>query len=302
MQIGRLFEIVYILMERDRVTAKDLASRFEVSVRTIYRDVETLSASGIPVYMNKGKGGGISLLSDFVLDKALITEQERKEVLSSLHALKTVGLEDQVTALDKLKNIFGSDTVDWIEVDFGFWSDGEKEATIFKKLKGAILGKREVSFYYFSMQNSQIERTVEPLKLVFKGAAWYLYAYCKLRGDYRFFKLKRIQELTVLDNYFSRHAPENVLKSNSYPQKKDNEALVKLKFNGGVAYRVYDDFRNIVILEDGSLLVNETFDFNDGLIYHLISYGENIEVLEPLELKEAVKKKLKDILDKYVVK
>ena len=78
MQIGRLFEIVYILMERDRVTAKDLASRFEVSVRTIYRDVETLSASGIPVYMNKGKGGGISLLSDFVFDKALITEQEKR--------------------------------------------------------------------------------------------------------------------------------------------------------------------------------------------------------------------------------
>ncbi len=299
MQIGRLFEIVYILMERDRVTAKDLASRFEVSVRTIYRDVEILSASGIPVYMNKGKGGGISLLSDFVFDKALITEQEKSEVLASLHALKTVGLEGQATALDKLKNIFGCDTADWIEVDFAFWSDGEKEATIFKQLKNAILGKREVDFYYFSMNDSQIERTVEPLKLVFKGAAWYLYAYCKLREDFRFFKLKRIKNLNVLDKFFTRQAPENVLKSNLYPQKKENQALVKLKFDREVAYRVYDDFTNIELLEDGSLLVNDTFGCNDGLIYHLISYGGNIEVLEPLELKEAVKKKLKDILDKY---
>ena len=302
MQIGRLFEIVYILIERERVTAKDLASRFEVSVRTIYRDVETLSASGIPVYMNKGKGGGISLLSDFVFDKALITEQEKHEVLASLHALRTVGLEGQATALDKLKNIFGSDTADWIEVDFAFWSDGEKEATIFKQLKGAILGKREVSFYYFSMQNSQIERTVEPLKLVFKGASWYLYAYCKLREDYRFFKLKRIKGLNVLDKFFTRQAPENVLKSNSYSEKKDSQVMVKLKINKEVAYRAYDDFTNVEELEDGNLLVSDSFDFNEWLIYHLISYGENIEILEPLELKETVKKKLKDILDKYVVK
>lgn len=87
MQINRLFEIVYILLDKKRVTSRELAERFEVSSRTIYRDIETLSAAGIPVYMSKGKGGGISLLPDFVLNKAVITDEEKEEILSSLKAV-----------------------------------------------------------------------------------------------------------------------------------------------------------------------------------------------------------------------
>lgn len=297
MQIGRLFEIVYILMERDRVTAKELATHFEVSIRTIYRDIETLSASGIPVYMNKGKGGGISLLSNFVLDKALITEEEKKEMLASLHAIKTVGFEEQATALKKLKTFFGSDNADWIEVDFSFWSDGEKEAEIFKELKTAIIEKKEICFQYTSIHEAAIERTVEPLKLIFKGTSWYLYAYCKLRKDYRFFKLKRIKALIVLDSQFTRKAPERVL--NDTCLKKENLILVKLKINKEAAYRVHDDFTNYETMADGSFLVEGTFECNEWLIYHLISYGENLEVLEPVELKQQIGRKLKLILERY---
>ncbi len=105
MQINRLFEIIYVLLQQENVTAKELAERFEVSTRTIYRDVETLSASGIPVYMSKGKGGGISLLSDFVLDKSVITDLEKKEILSSLYAIKSVNLEDKDLALQKLSTL-----------------------------------------------------------------------------------------------------------------------------------------------------------------------------------------------------
>lgn len=298
MQIARLFEIVYILMDQDRVTAKELAARFEVSIRTIYRDVEALSASGIPVYMSKGKGGGISLLSNFVLDKSLITEEEKKEVLASLHAIKTVGFKEQVTALNKLKTVFGSDLVDWIEVDFGFWSDGEKEAAIFNELKAAIIGKTEIRFQYQGVHEAEMERTVEPLKLIFKGTSWYLYGYCKLREDYRLFKLKRISDLIVLDRRFTRKAPERVLSDNMY-LKKENLILVKLRIQKEAAYRVYDDFTNYEMQGDGSFLVEESFDYNEWLIYHLISYGENLEVLEPIELKQQIGSKLKVILEGY---
>lgn len=132
MQINRLFEIVYILLKQESVTAKKLAERFEVSTRTIYRDVDTLSEAGIPVYMSKGKGGGIALLPEFVLDKTFITEMERKEILSSLYAIKSVDLENTSAILQRLGNLFGSVDADWIKVDFGFWSDGEREAELFQ--------------------------------------------------------------------------------------------------------------------------------------------------------------------------
>ncbi len=299
MLLGRLFEIVYILMERERVTAKELAAHFEVSIRTIYRDIETLSASGIPVYMSKGKGGGISILPNFVFDKSLITEEEKREVLASLQAIETVGLEETTTsALEKLKSVFGMKGSDWIEVDFGFWSDGKKEADIFKILKTAILKKMEISFQYIGIHNTTTDRIIEPLKLVFKGASWYLYGYCQLRKDYRFFKLKRIKELKVLNLQFQRIAPDHVLNENLYSEK-GNMIHLKLKIDPKEAFRVYDDFTNYTLLEDGSFLVEDTVNDNEWLIYHLISYGEHLKIIEPFELKERLKEKLKRILEGY---
>lgn len=299
MVLGRLFEIVYILMERERVTANELATHFEVSIRTIYRDIDTLSASGIPVYMSKGKGGGISLLPNFVFDKSLITEEEKKEVLASLQAIDSVGLEEKTTtALMKLKNVFGMNDSNWIEVDFGFWSDGEKEAEIFKILKTAILEKKEISFQYTGIHNTTTDRIIEPLKLVFKGTSWYLYGYCQLRNDYRFFKLKRIKELKVLNVQFQRIAPERVLSENTYSEKGDL-IHVKLQIALEEAFRVYDDFTNYKLLGDGSFLVEETVNDGEWFINLLISYGEHIKILEPLELRERLKEKLKSILKGY---
>ena len=114
MQINRLFEVVYILLDKKTVTAKELAERFEVSSRTIYRDIETLSSAGIPVYMSKGKGGGISLLPDFVLNKAVLTDEEKEDILSSLKAVKAVNLSKTDTALKKLSSLFGESNTDWI--------------------------------------------------------------------------------------------------------------------------------------------------------------------------------------------
>ena len=121
MPINRLFEIVYVLMEKSTVTAKELAGRFEVSQRTIYRDIETLSESGIPVYMTKGKGGGISLLPEFVFNKALLTEEERREILTSMRAVSALSLSSKSGALSKMQNLFGQRQCDWIEVDFSSW-------------------------------------------------------------------------------------------------------------------------------------------------------------------------------------
>lgn len=297
MQIHRLFEIVYILLDKKRMTAKELAEHFEVSTRTIYRDIETLSGAGIPIYMSKGKGGGISLLSEFVLNKAVITEKERKEILSALKAVDAVRLGDENAVLRKMGSLFGESQSDWIEVDFGAWSDGKREETLFQNLKEAILGKRVIRFSYANAKGQVMERRVEPLKLCFKGEAWYLYGYCREREDYRFFKLKRIRKLQLLEEMFQRTCPGPVLKrQNPYPVET---VKLKLKIAKEAAFRVYDEFEVYEQLEDGSFLAETEFPRNEWLMYYLISFGQYLENIEPEEIRSQIKEELSK-LQKFI--
>lgn len=298
MQINRMFEIVYLLLEKKQITAKELAEHFEVSTRTIYRDVETLSASGIPIYMTQGKGGGIALLPEFVLNKTVITEAEREDILSSLNAIRAVSLNEAGSALDKLGAMFGRPNADWIEVDFGFWGDGEKEAGFFELLKSAVFDKHVVEFEYAATGSEQKKRVVEPLKLVFKGSNWYLYAYCRMREDYRFFKLKRMQDVIVMDETFSRQAQQKVLKQeNTYHLQP--KVRVKLKLEKQAAYRAMDDFGEYEMLADGSVLVSGEFVQGDWLADTLLGYGEYCEVIEPEWLREKVRLKAQKIWQRY---
>lgn len=300
MQINRLFEIVYLLLEKKQITAKELAEHFEVSTRTVYRDVETLSASGIPIYMSKGKGGGISLLPEFVLNKTVITENERADILSSLNAMQAVSLSEAGTALDKLGAMFGRPNVDWIEVDFGFWSDGEKEAESFELLKSAVFDKKVVEFQYAATGSEQKKREVEPLKLVFKGSNWYLYAYCRMREECRFFKLKRMQDVSVMEETFIRQTQQKVLKQeNTYHSQP--KVKVTLKLEKQAVYRAMDDFPEYEMLADGSVLVHGEFMQGDWLTDMLLCYGEYCEVVEPEWLREDLRLKAKKIWQRYKI-
>ena len=298
MQINRLFEIVYLLLDKKQMTAKELAEHFEVSTRTIYRDVESLSTAGIPIYMSKGKGGGIALLPEFVLNKAVLTEKERVDVLSSLKALGAVSISESGTALRKLGNLFGNTEADWIEVDFGFWSDGEKESIIFETLKDAIFNKQITEFDYAATESTRKRRQVEPLKLVFKGSNWYLYAYCKEREDFRFFKLKRMQEIMVTKEKFNRSVPKRVLKDKSIYNNQPKIA-VTLKLEKEAAYRAMDDFSEYEIQKDGSVVVRGEFIQGEWLIDMLFGYGMHCEIIEPLWLRDEVRQRLMKMIEKY---
>ncbi len=298
MQINRLFEIVYILLEKKSVTAKEIAEHFEVSTRTIYRDIEVLSTAGIPVYMNKGKGGGISLLPNFVLNKTVLTESEKADILTSLKAVSSIRHIDADTAVSKLSSLFGESNSDWIEIDFSTWVNADEEKNMFNSIKTAILSKKLIMFSYSSGKGESTTREVEPLKLCYKGSSWYLYGYCKKRCDYRFFKLRRMKNLCILEEQFKRLSPKQIFTEKNV--FKDEYINLKLKISSQMAFRVYDEFDKFTQLEDGSFIAEIAFPKGEWLFYYISSFGEFCEVLEPYEERVKIKNKLELMIKKYL--
>lgn len=298
MQINRLFEIIYILLDKEKVSARALAEKFEVSTRTIYRDVETLSSAGIPVFMSRGKGGGISLLPDFVLNKAVLTAQEKNDILSSLQAVGAINLNGTDSALQKLGSLFGENNTDWIEVDFSSWYNSEKESETFNNIKSAILSKNLIRFNYSSGKGERTTREVEPLRLCFKGMARYLYAYCTLRQDYRFFKLSRIKNIKNIDKHFERKVTGPIFNNNKVFSEK--YMTLKLKLSANMAFRVYDEFDNYTEQEDGSFVVQTIYPLGEWIFPYIASFGSNCEILQPLDIRDSFREELKKIMNNYL--
>lgn len=301
MQINRLFEIVYILLSKGKVTAKELAKRFEVSQRTIYRDIDALSIAGVPVYTEKGKGGGINLLPEFKLDQSILTDQEQGEIISSLQALKAVNPKETTQTLLKLSAIFNKKAVHWIDIDFSDWS--HENSDLFRNIKTAILAKKIVSFEYYSTKGEQTSRNVEPVQLLFKHRAWYLRGFCHFREDLRIFKLTRIQNLSITDKHFTaRDIRADLSALSEPPNEKDFKWVeLKLKIAPEMAYRVYDEFRpqDIDQLPDGSFIATAVYPEDEWVYGNIMSYGEYIEVLEPMYIREHIQTKLEKTLNNY---
>jgi len=293
MQTTRLFEILYILLNKKRITAKELAARFEVSTRTIYRDIDTLSIAGIPIYTEKGKGGGISLMPDFIMNKSMLNEIEQQEVLASLQGLSQLNVNQSDTTIEKLSATFNKPVTDWLEVDFSEWESNN--AQTFATLKDAILKRQIIEFDYLNKDGKITNRQVEPIKLWFKSRSWYLKTFCLLRQSARTFKLTRIRNLTPTNLNFS----ERELQPTPEKAEDDLKAPIidfKLKIDPIAAYRIFDDFGNGKLQEDGSYIVHVSW-YEDDWIYGLIlSYGEHIEVLAPPQARENFRKKVEKIL------
>lgn len=299
MQINRLFEIIYILLDTKIITAKELADKFEVSSRTIYRDIEILSSAGIPVYMTKGKNGGISILSEFIFNKAILTKEEKSEILSSIKAVNAISFNNKEldAILKKLNNVLGKDFADWIEVDFSNWGNSKTEKFIFDKLKFSILNKKIIKFSYSNQKGESSTRKVYPIKLYFKGQSWYLYGFCKYKNDYRFFKLRRIKNIYVYDEIFDTKNFKTEIEKK--PFSNNDFVDLKLKISSKLSYRVYDEFENFKKLEDGSFIVSVKYPKGDWLFNYIFSFGENCEILSPIEIKKTLKNKIQKMLLNY---
>jgi predicted DNA-binding transcriptional regulator YafY len=299
-QLNRLFEIVYILLDKNTVTAKELAEHFEVSPRTIYRDIEALSAAGIPVFTSKGKGGGISLLGDFVLNKSVLSAQEQNEILISLQSMKAITFPDIEPVLNKMSILFNKARASWIEVDFSRWGSERQERDQFGLLKNAIINKQVISFDYFSSYGEKTSRPVEPLKLIFKSQGWYLYGFCRLKGRPRIFKISRIKNLVVGEEIFKRGIPAEAIDLNEPPPPLIMLDIT-LKIDAKMAYRVFDEFPEKAIQQndEGGFTVRVSLPEDEWVYGYILSFGPYAEVLEPPRIRQLIAERLQALLQKY---
>lgn len=295
MSDSRLFKVLYYLLDRERATAPELAAEFEVSPRTIYRDVEALSSAGIPIYTEPGRNGGIYLLQDFILDRAILSENEKQEVLTALQSISATGYIGGKEMLTKLSALFHINTRNWLEVDFSRWGKCACDNAKFETLKTAVIQCKETEIVYENTNSERSKRIIQPLKISYKSKEWYLKAFCKEKQDFRIFKLNRILELKLLETTFvPRPYPEE---KNSHQQ---TYRQITLLFSKEIAYRVYDEFdgTEIEYQKNGDLVVHAEMPVDPWLIGYLLSFGTHVEIIEPKYLKSVLAAQAQKIYQK----
>ena len=298
MKENRYFQMIYLLLDKGQMTAPELADYFEVSIRTIYRDIDILSSAEIPIYATQGKGGGIAIQDSYVLKKSLLSEQEQKQILMALQGIRVLEDEQINMLLSKLSGVFQRQQGNWLEIDFSTWTKSGAGKHNFQLLQSAIWKSRIVSFSYYSGKGEQTKRIIEPHKLVFKTSDWYLYGYCTLRKDFRFFKLTRIRDLKLQDAEFMRETPEHIFERSDEFEMKTVQ--VTLLFDAGMSHEVYEKFdEEVSEQEDGSLLVTTILPDNELLYSYVLSCRERVEVLSPPYVRDNVRKRVRKMLEIY---
>ncbi|WP_274649115.1 helix-turn-helix transcriptional regulator [Paenibacillus humicola] len=294
MKLDRLLAITMLLLNRRRVGAKELADRFEVSLRTIYRDLETINQAGIPIVSYAGANGGYEIMDQYRIERQYLSLDELQSIIIALQGMRSSYDEQDIGALlDKVGALTAkaepgavTDPHGQLIVDINPWHAGSREdKEMLADLKTAIRSTRLIRFSYTTTQGEDSERMCEPMGIVLKGYRWYLYGYCLLRRDYRIFRLSRIDRLTVLEETFTRR--EKTLEQLDYRWNRtdDPPELVRLvlRFHPRAKARVRDYFdpSRIETEADGSLLVTAEQPDEDWLYGMLLGYGPDVKVLEP---------------------
>lgn len=303
LMLERLISIIYILMNKGTVTAGELAERFEVSTRTIYRDIEALSIAGIPVYCKKGKNGGISLTEEFVLNKMLITKEEQQEILAALVGLQeTEAVEDnrEQEILKKLGEFFQAEPIPWVNIDLSDWSGLRKQ--MYEDIKRAILTHHVIEFDYYGQNRPMSHRVVEPMQLQFKEYTWYLRAYCRERQDFRTFKLFRMQRLSVQETTFApKTEPVQQIVETEPSGQEFPVTPLTIWIDKKESYRIYDRFDESELeqLPDGNFLAHCAYPLDEWVYSLILWFGPSAKVLEPEFIRVEVQNRIKQMMENY---
>ena len=222
MKTDRLIGILSILLQKDKITAQELADKFEVSRRTILRDVNALGMAGIPIVSEQGQGGGISIMEGYRVDRTVLSSEDMKAILTGLQSLDSVSGTKRYRQLMEKISVDGSAAVNvdnHIIIDLSNWDKSAVSEKI-GLIKAAMEQNLKIAFNYFS-QSGESRRVIEPYHLVFQWSGWYVWGYCAQREDYRIFKLTRMTELALTNEKISdRTVPEYICDSSGTIQEE----------------------------------------------------------------------------------
>lgn len=297
MKIDRLIGIITTLQQKGKVTAEYLARRYEVSVRTISRDIEDICKAGIPIVTSQGRSGGISLMEGFSLDTTLFTESELSSILAGLKSLDSVSNSNSARLLaDKLGK--GSLSVDeHIVIDLASFYKDDLARKI-EIIDGAIKSRRRIRFRYY-YDRGESSKLIEPYLILFKWSSWYVFGYCTERKDFRMYKLLRLWELEVTEEHFEpREIPEEKLNFGSHIT---DDYFVTAIYEPSEKYRLVEEYgpESFTILPDGRLYTRWGFTRLVDALHFILGSLDRVEVTDPPEMRELMRDTLRRILEKY---
>lgn len=300
MKIDRLIGIITLLLQHDKITAPELAERFEVSRRTINRDIEDICKAGIPLVTTQGYGGGISISDGYKIEKSFFTNDELQAVITSLKGIDSVAKDsysakilEKLSAVDRRLNID-----DTIIIDLASHYK-EPLTNKIELIKMAIQNGNIISFKYHSEKGDGV-RIIEPYKIVFKWSSWYVFGFCIARDDYRLFKLNRLSDLKLGNEHFGkREIPAELLEFNDYFDVQNYS--LKAVFEPSEKYRLIDEYGTECFSKNGDdkLYFERDFVSYKNMREWVFSFGDKVTVLAPEKLRDDIVINAKNILDKH---
>lgn len=300
MKIDRLLGIVMILLQKEQVTAPYLAEKFEVSRRTINRDIEDLCKAGIPVITTQGGKGGITIADGYRVDKSVLTYDEMQKVVAGLRVFDSISSDSDI---EKLLNKFfiKQDSILSVHDSIIINLSSHYKSGLADKIsviKNAIKDNQKISFRYYNKKGDTI-RVIEPYYLTFQWSSWYVFGYCMEKQDFRLFKLNRLRELKIKkDEFLPREIPEEKKNFDKYFM---DELQVTILFDPSVKYRLIDEYGidSFIEREDGKLLFHFGFTNKEFFLSWILGFGDKAEILDPQTFKQEIKKIAENILKQY---
>ena len=299
MKLDRLIAILSVLLNQEQSTAPELAKRFEVSRRTINRDIEALNQAGIPIITQQGVGGGIRIMDGFRMDRTALTSREMQAILSGLRSLDSVSGTGQYRQLMEKISPGSSGLLpgdQHILIDLASWHKASLSEKI-ELLHGAIEQHRLVSFHYLS-RNGESDRIVEPSLLVFQWSSWYLWCWCREKASPRLFKLDRMDALQIGEPFIPRQMePPDLLSEQAFPDRYH----VTVRITPAYKWRLVEEYGPgcYKLTPEGDCLFSAGFTDKNHLISWILSFQGEAELMEPPELREELRLIGKNIYDTY---
>ncbi|SCJ76185.1 Proteasome accessory factor B [uncultured Eubacterium sp.] len=308
MKIDRLVSIIMILLDKERISAQALADMFEVSLRTIYRDIDAINMAGIPIRSTSGVGGGFEIMQQYKIDKKVFSTADLSALLMGLSSLSGMIRGDELAhALAKVKSFVPVDSakdvelkVNQIRIDLSPWRGNSNIQPYLEMIQAALQENKLLTFKYIAHHGNRTVRTVEPYQLVLKNSHWYLQGYCHQRNDFRLFRLSRMSKLQIEEEIFT---PRDFQK----PQLDFDDiwetmhTKIKIRIHKSVMDRVLDFSSYEDFSPDGEEHYIVDFPFLENEYHYdiLLSFGNKCECLEPLHIRAEMKRRIHDIAVLY---